>query len=185
MISKLLRIAALAALVLAPAAALKASPIFGEISFSGGASLDGSNFSDSTAFTSFSGIEVDSSNGIFSGLVAGTPINMEPFSWTAFPASGLSPLWYEAGNPSNRFNLFYLNVDGVTDNSLNLSGGGTAYIEGVGYKGDWILTANGLGSTFNFSSTTQAVPDGGATAALLGLGLIGVAAASRRFRKAA
>lgn len=75
---------------------------------------------------------------------------------------------------------------------LTIQGSGIASLDGFLDTGaDWVLTAQasliGAGAKFRFedlvytiSSTTVATPDSGSTVALLGLGLLGVAAVARR-----
>jgi hypothetical protein len=64
---------------------------------------------------------------------------------------------------------------------------GTGFLQITGFedtKASYLLTANQAGSTFSFSSSNQAVPDGGATIALLGLVLVGVEGFRRKFATA-
>lgn len=75
---------------------------------------------------------------------------------------------------------------------LSIQGSGIASLDGFLDTGaDWVLTAQaslaGVGTKFKFedlvytiSSTTVATPDSGSTVALLGLGLLGLAAVARR-----
>jgi hypothetical protein len=91
-------------------------------------------------------------------------------------------VWSIDLTPTTSFTLTSVvgGIDGF--GNLSLSGSGIAKMFGKDDTGGiWSFSADQTG-IFNFSSTTS-VPDSGATAALLGLGLLGLAGAARRFKK--
>jgi len=167
--------------------------INGIISFSGSATVNGTNLEDATSFLSFGPVTVGSSatvTGDYTGTAAASA-NFTPFTWDPVGASlPVQPLWSFASEGNTyAFNLGSLKVDYVSPTALVLSGFGTASVTGPGLEktdtaGLWILSGQTLGSSsFTFSATTmvpppttggQSVPDGGTTALLLGLGVCGV-----------
>lgn len=171
----------------ATVSAVKATQINGEISLSGTYTINGTNFKPydpilnplgATAFTGFSSVEVESAAGDYAGTV-GDVVTHNAFSFTPF--SGPITLWtFTDGGTTYSFTLNDLDVDYRATKSLVLSGTGFASITGFdSTPGDWTFTANTGGGTFSFSSTNS-VPDGGATAMLLGVGLLGIGAMRRK-----
>lgn len=177
---------ALAALVAGQA---QASFISGSISFDGTATLNGP-ITTATGFTSFTGVDVAdlTQTGDYSGtdgsLVTMTGFDFDPFN------GPVTPLW--TFDYSGKTYSFDLNtITGVSRANfggfdfLTVSGSGVANITGFSAtNGSWALTTQSQSNSTTLSfSAASAVPDSGATAALLGLGLIGLAGAARRFKK--
>jgi hypothetical protein len=109
---------------------------------------------------------------------------MTPFSFDPFPVGGVAPLWALNALPGATFDLLSIAIEYETANVLVLSGTGVAHMLGKDdHSGQWNLTANTFGTTFSFSSSS-AVPDGGSTALLFGLSLIGISVYARRRRAA-
>lgn len=162
--------------------------IEGTVSFSGSATTDDANLANATKFTDFGTVTVGQESGL-SGDYAGTagaPVDFTPFTWDPVTASvPLNPLWtFDNGGNTYSFDLTSLSVDFVSSTALVLSGLGTAMITGPGMdklptSGLWNLSGQTQGGaasfTFSSSSTvpTPAVPDGGATALLFGLSMLG------------
>lgn len=178
---------ALAAMVTGQAHAVL-SDISGSIAFTGEFATDSdSDFTSATAFTSITAVTggpTSAGTGDYSVLPTFTPLTFNTFS---FSDTGVAPLWsiINAGTTYS-FDATTVNVTTQTINALIISGSGIGSISGVINRNDtagsWIVTADKSGASFQFSSTAV-VPDSGATAALLGLGLIGLAGAARRFKK--
>jgi hypothetical protein len=112
------------------------------------------------------------------------------FGFSAVPSSAPQALWtFVSGGNTYSFDLASLVVvsrglDLFSNPFISLSGSGTLKITGFdNTPGSWIFTANAASSTFSFSSSNGALPDGGTTAMLLGsaLALLGMA---RRYFKA-
>jgi len=108
--------------------------------------------------------------------------------WIFNPSTATIPLWQVGGFT---FDLTSSTIVTQTNFFLNVTGVGT--LSGAGFTttpGSWSFTvSNALGkphATFGFTSDTAAtaVPDSGATAALLGVALAGVEVLRRKFRVA-
>lgn len=183
--------AILATLFLATSA--QAAPITGNITLSAEASIVTVNFD--TNFVSFAPVfpainaKVDAATGGFAlvGLApVGTLVSYQNFNYG--PLSVVNPLWRTASN-SVSFSL--TNVTGfIEDATLGLLISGTGTINAVGFDptpGLWSFNASETSNVFSWGSTASAsrgrVPDGGASAVLLGVSLLGLAGVSRKFRK--
>jgi hypothetical protein len=106
--------------------------------------------------------------------------------WIFNPSTATIPLWQVGG-----FTFDLTSSTIVTQDNFFLNVTGVGNISGAGFTttpGSWSFTvsnANGkTHSTFGFQSDTAAVPDSGATAALLGVALAGVEVLRRKFRVA-
>ena len=159
-----------------------ATPISGEISFSGSYTVNNPNLVTASEFDSFSGVTVSANpTGDYSGT-GGTDVTFTPFSWDAFVP--VTPAWtFIVGPNTYSFDYSSLTIDYNSSTVLVLSGTGLASITGFDdTPGIWSITANTFGTTFSFSSTSATVPDGGVTLAMLGAGIVGLAYLSRRNR---
>lgn len=185
---KLILVLALSGLFASQAA--QALSIAGEIVFSstGGATLDSTQ---STATTvTFGGEEVDLGLGHYSGIASGTAATFSsPFVFGGVGTTGpnaIVDLWKVIVGPTTySFDLATITINEMSGGSRNLEGLGTAHITGfTSTAGIWSMNFSGASTTVTFSSATHApVPDSGATSALLGIGLLGLAGAARRFKK--
>jgi hypothetical protein len=96
-------------------------------------------------------------------------------------------LWTITLTPTTYFVLNAVTVmTEVGDVGVSLTGSGTAYMLGHGAtSGVWTFSSsrNPGDASFNFSSSTTAIPDGGTTALLVGLGLAGVGLVASRRKK--
>ena len=160
----------------------KATPISGDINFFGVAKTDTGKLATATKFTTISGVTVvPVDDGNYAGT-AGSSATFTPFS---FSALGVTPLWsIVIGSTHYWFDATSVSIGMQNKNFLNLEGKGVAYETGYDpTPGTWSITDTGTSATvtFGFSAT---VPDAGATALLVGLGLVGIGAglaAQRRF----
>ncbi len=164
------------------------TPISGSISFSGTSTIDGPSFVTATRFTLFQDVVVGSPSALSGDYfgTSGAAVTLMPFIWNPPTASTpLNPLWtFTSGGNTYSFDLDVLHQDFASNNSLFLSGLGTAQITGPGLDkldtaGRWAFSAQSLDlATFTFSATTTApvsgVPDGGTTVAMLGGTLLGL-----------
>jgi hypothetical protein len=156
------------------ASVAKATPITGDINFDGIAKTNTGNLATATKFTSISGVTVvPVEDGNYTGTT-GHAVTFTPFS---FSASGVTPLWsFVIGSTHYWFDATSIAIVSQKKNFLNLEGNGVAYETGYApTEGTWSITDTGRSATvtFGFAAT---VPDGGATALLIGLGLAGIAA---------
>jgi hypothetical protein len=183
----LIAAAALAALL----CTARAVPITGGISLAGGYTVNTGNLNTATAFTSFTEEIVTSRSGSFvtAGVAIGAAAVVNPFSFIPFVAP-VPNLWSIPSVPGTTFSLNQLTlVEQLGDDTLELRGLGILTLPGFDpTAGSWLFTANqaGVPLTFSWSSSNAAiaqVPEGGTTAALLGLSLLAIGVAARRTRK--
>jgi hypothetical protein len=105
--------------------------------------------------------------------------------FTYDPLTVSNPIWTFGGVSFSLMSITSIVEDTTPDLSLVLFG--TGYASAAGFEdtlGKWSFSADKVGSNFSWSSTAAAVPEGGATLALLGLGLIGLESARRRLKAA-
>lgn len=162
-----------------------ANTIKGNINFFGGVTLDNTDLSLATKVNTFNSAFVSSSTQDFAanGAVFLTPVTFTT-PWTF--VSGAHPLlWSVAGFT---FDLTSSSIISQSSTFLNVSGTGT--IKHLGFDdtiGVWTFTIPSAGDngTFAFAAATQAnLPDGGTTALLVGLGLLGMGLVARRGKRA-
>jgi len=181
-----LLLASLTAIVVAAGFALSAQaiPITGMLNIGGNATFNTNSLLTAGSAT-FTNAHVEGANtGTFAGFAVNTPVVMA--SYTFDPSTMTSGLWSVNGFT---FNLTSSHVDFRSATFLAVSGVGI--ITGpAGFDstaGAWAFTSQSAGghngSTFSFSANTAAVPDGGMTLALLGAGLVGLAAFRAKFAK--
>ena len=167
----------------------QAVPITGAITFAGGVTLDTGTVNTATQVLTWldeSGDmpTVQSGSGSFAGLDGATATFAFPWSFnTAIP---IAAFWTVGGFT---FNLIASTIiSQIGDGFLLVSGTGT--ISGPGYANTTGVTwsfsvqddaSNGV---FSFSGGSEAIPDGGATVALLGLSLAGIEGIRRKLRRA-
>jgi hypothetical protein len=174
-------VAALASVGLLSSA--QAVPITGMLNISGTAHYD-APIASATQITMFEDAVTGGANtGSFGGIGAMVPVSMT-FPYIFNPSTPTPALWSVAGFT---FNLLSSEIITQTSNGILIVGTGT--ITGNGFDptpGTWGFSQQkGSGTVLTFSATTEAaVPDGGMTATLLGLGLGGLVGARRLLRKA-
>jgi hypothetical protein len=162
----------------------QAIPITGAIGFTGSASYNSTSLATATAFTGFNAAVLGGSqSGSYASVPALTASSWTPF---VFTTSSVTPLWtFAIGSTLYSFDATSVTVDYQDALYLNLRGSGVARITGLDDTvGTWSITSVGGTSTFTFgaesvSEGSASVPDGGTSAAMLGLALAGLA----RFRK--
>jgi VPDSG-CTERM motif len=178
-----IKLTAIAAAVCGLAGIAQAVPISGDITFAGGVTLNTSSSGTATEVLSWTGPGgtgspiVISDDGSFSGIAAGSA------------ATFASPWFFNSGSVSGLWSVggFTFNL---TSSHIVFQGGNPA---GVLVDGIGAVSGNGLDSeamTWSFSTsdpsadgvfsfqvadgTTGTVPDGGTTAMLLGVGILGL-----------
>jgi hypothetical protein len=176
-------VAAVASLGLLSSA--QAIPITGMLNIAGTADFDTNSLATAHSAT-FTNAHVEGGNtGSFAGLLFPTPVVMA--SYTFDPSTVTNGLWSVGGFT---FNLTSSVVQ-LPRSTTSLTVLGTGIITGpAGFDataGTWAFTSqNSSGqphATFSFSANSAAVPDGGMTLALLGAGLMGLAAFRAKFAK--
>jgi hypothetical protein len=178
-------IASLAAMVIAGGFALsaQATPITGMLNIAGTATYD-APIATAKQVTLFNNVHTEGANtGDFAGIGANVPVTMtSPYIFN--PSTPTPALWSVAGFT---FDLTSSTIIFQSADGLLITGKGT--IMGNGFDataGEWSFSQQkGRGTTLSFSATTSAVPDGGMTSTLLGLGLAGLVGAGRLHRKLA
>jgi hypothetical protein len=171
-----------------------AIPITGSIDMSGSVLLDNAFLGSADAALAFGPSTV---GGIPTGAYAGTfgdSVAWTPFGWDPSTAPVL-PLWsfFDGGTGwTYSFSLTSVSVAFQSNSFLNLLGSGVLDITGGDpfdpTPGDWSFTISNPGGgkhanfafTFANSQTAAEVPDGGATAMLLGVGLVAIGALRRK-----
>jgi hypothetical protein len=165
----------------------EAAKITGSIDMTGTASLNSTFLGSASATTGFGPVTVGGlPDGTFTGTF-GSSVTWNNFSWPS--ATSVNPLWsFSKGGVDYSFTLESVTVDTQNNKFLNLLG--TGKLNATGYEqtqGTWSFTiSNSTGAEHaNFSFTfgnnqTAAVPDGGATAMLLGAGFLGLAGLRRK-----
>jgi VPDSG-CTERM motif len=162
----------------------QATPITGMLNIAGTANFNTSSLTTASSATFSDVIVLGGNTGDFAGFAVGTPVVMA--SYTFDPSTITNGLWSVNGFT---FNLLSSTV--VQRSATFLSVSGTGIITGpAGFdatQGVWAFTSQNAGGhpadTFSFSANTVAVPDSGMTLALLGAGLMGLAAFRAKFGK--
>lgn len=150
---------------------VSAQMINGQISFVGGATLDGP-LTNATAFTGFSGVTVQglSQTGDYSSVPALTPVTFSIFTFNPFPVVGVNPLWTFTIGPTT-YSFAATSLSGIIQipGFLDIFGNGTASITGfTDTPGTWSITDTGTGPTFTFGANVNVVPEPSALALILG-----------------
>ena len=164
----------------------QATPITGMLNIAGTANFNTSSLTTASSATFSDVLVLGGNTGTFASFAVGTPVVMA--SYTFDPSTITNGLWSVNGFT---FNLLSSTVEQRTATFLSVSG--TGIITGpAGFDatpGVWAFTSQNAGGhphdTFSFSANTEggAVPDSGMTLALLGAGLMGLAAFRAKFGK--
>ena len=174
------------------ALSVHANTITGSVDMSGTVFLDNTHLGSAKSATGFTGVTVGGlPDGSYTGT-AGSSVTWNAFGWNPSTAP-VSPLWtFTSGGRTYSFDLGNVTIKSQDNTFLNLLGSGTLNITGSGpsyspTSGSWSFTISnptgGAKSNFAFTfanSQTAAVPDGGASAMLLGLGVLGLGMVRRK-----
>jgi hypothetical protein len=169
------KIASVAAIALALVQTSQAAFITGNIGFSGLAVYDTGSVDTATKVISWVTPVVSGTTGSFSGIGNNTPVNFAPM-WSFNSPTGINPFWSVGGFT---FQLLSSVITAQKGDGF-LSVVGTGIVSAKGYQDtalNWRFSTQdpALGNNqFSFSASSNSVPDGGATVALLGLALSGV-----------
>ena len=164
----------------------QANPVYGVITFAGGVTLDTASVNDANQVTGWLDGDgnmptVESVSGNLDLFVNAGDTATFAYPWTF--GSGVVALWQVDGFT---FDLIASNI--VFQGSGFLSVSGTGIITGNGFDPttvSWSFTTQDDASdgVFSFSGANQAIPDGGATVALLGLSLAGIEGIRRKLMR--
>ena len=168
----------------------QAVPVTGAITFAGGVELDTGSVNTATAVVSwldqspsFAMPTVQGASGNFAGL--DNPPQTATFAFPWVFGSGTPVLWSVGGFT---FNLIASSiVSQIGDGNLLVTG--TGYISHAGFaptSATWFFSVQDdpADGVFSWSGGSEAIPDGGATVALLGLALAGIEGIRRKLRSA-
>ena len=156
----------------------------GAISFSGGAKFDTASLATAMKITTFKNVKVEDEDGDFSAFVSDNDAVTMAANYIFNPSTKTDALWKVGGFT---FDLASSTIKFQDAGAIFITGKGT--ITGNGFDatpGGWSFSTQGpsANGTFSFSasgSSPGTVPDGGATVALLGLGLAGIEIIRRKF----
>lgn len=172
-----------------------AIPITGGLSFGGNATAQNSsnaNVSDLTMATQIAfpnnsgptagfplGQYTTTGSGDFASVTPGSTVIMAPLLIFASPQNLPINAFYSVGGFT--FDLLTIaTLPPVTSTALVLTGTGLFHKAGfTDTAGTYTLSLNTAAGTYSFSASGAALPDGGTTVALLGLGLVAVEAGRR------
>ena len=171
----------------------QAIPINGSIQFGGSATASGPSPGSPVNIIFANPWQVTGRLGDYSPVTVGTSATFNNFSFTgdgvgALLSAGVTPLWsFSFGGLNYSFDLASLSSGHTEAGSMAFSGNGTAHIDGFDpTPAAWSM--EGAGNNFNFeisfSTTTPvgAVPEGGTTMALFGIGLAAILFLRRQLR---
>jgi hypothetical protein len=176
----IIKMAGVMAATLALAQTIQATPLSGNIGFTGQVELNNSSPGNSSGVTMWLNPTVNGTSGAFAGL-NGMAATFTP-TWTFNTASTISPFWSVDGF------TFVLTSSAIVVQGF--SGGlgyvvvdGTGTVTGPGYTTTPMIWTFGLSDppadadtpSWTFRASANSVPDGGATVMLLGIALSGVA----------
>lgn len=166
--------------------AANAAYINGKIDFGITANLDSPDLGTATKVVTWGTVLASLVDGDFDTYVNPGDV---PTTFTqpwSFNSGAVAPLWQIGGFT---FNLTSSSVNGVQSSTfLNVVGSG--FVSGNGFTstpGAWSFTITNQGggvstaNAFSFVASTSAVPDGGTSVALLGVSLLGLYGARRKF----
>jgi len=170
------------------ASSANAAMIQGDINIDGTGTLNGTGINDATQLTSITAALGNGSTGDYAGIASGTAVTFKDLNWTTAGYTGalaIDDFWsFTSGGVTYTFDLATITTNQVLAGTLVIQGTGTA--QATGYTdnpgGIFSLSSSSSGTSISFSSTTS-VPDSGHTAALLGLGMLGLAGLAKRLRK--
>jgi hypothetical protein len=147
------------------------APFSGTISFDGVATLN-SPIGSAANFTSIFGLSGPASEpqviykptGNYTSVPVATPVafNLFTFGPTVSSASADFTLWsFSLGSTNYSFEVTSETHLSQMCNFLNISGSGTAYINGMGYtNATWDITETGNGPNLTFGASTTVLPTG-------------------------
>lgn len=165
--------------------------INGSVQFFGSSTPSGASGAGSTTINFTNPWHTLNGLGIYSGIPMNVSTTFANFSFTGdgsgavLSAPPIAPLWsFSSGGVDYSFDLHALTNAHTEAGSMSFTGTGIAHATGFAdTAASWAL--QGAGNNFDFiisTSTTTAVPEGGTTAALFGIGLAAILFLRRQLR---
>ena len=171
------------------ASSANGAPINGDININGSGTLNGTGVNDATQLTSITAALGNGSTGDYAGIASGTAVTFKDLNWTTAGYTGalaIDDFWsFTSGGVTYTFDLATITTNQVLGGTLVIQGTGIAQSDIAGLDdqvGYFTLSSSSSGTSISFTSSTS-VPDSGHTAALLGLGMLGLAGLAKRLRK--
>lgn len=184
---KTLKLIATIAIGAIAASSATAAPINGDININGSGTLNNTGISDATQLTNITAAVGAGSTGDYAGIAVNTSVTIKDLDWGSVNYTGAKAItdFWSINNGQYTFDLITITYNQVAGGTLTIQGTGTAKSTEAGidsYTGYITLSSSSAGTSISFTSSTS-VPDSGHTAALLGLGMLGLAGFARRLRK--
>jgi hypothetical protein len=186
--NNMIKLAGVVAVAIAVTQTIQATPINGNIGFTGGVTYDTSSAGTATEVTSWITPQVTLVSGDFKtpapfAVAPGTPATFSSSAWVFNTATGLNPFWSVGGFTFQLLSSFIFSQGGVPGSTGFVVVDGTGIVSGNGFTPttmSWSFTSQDPKSGSNpdswtFSASANSVPDGGATVMLLGIALSGAA----------
>jgi hypothetical protein len=182
--TNMIKLAGVAAVALVLSQSIQATPITGNIGFTGGVTFNNNSAGNASAVTSWITPTVNlPPTGSFASILSGTAVNFSSSIWNFNTSTPINNFWSVGGF------TFELLASSITSQGGSGPGGGfivvngTGTVSGNGYTPttlSWSFSSqdpkiNSNPDTWTFSASASSIPDGGATVMLLGLALSGVA----------
>ena len=181
--TNMIKLAGVAAVALVLTQSIQATPITGNIGFTGGVTFNSSSAGSATAVTSWITPAVNlPPTGSFASILSGTAVTFTSSIWNFNTSTPINNFWSVGGF------TFELLASSITSQGGGYPGGfivvnGTGTVTAAGYTPttlSWSFSSqdpkiNSGPDTWTFSASASSIPDGGATVMLLGLGLSGIA----------
>ena len=183
---KMIKFGGLAVVVLALAQSVQAAFITGNIGFTGRVTYDTGSAGNATQVATWINPAVNGTSGDFTTIANGTAVSFAaPWSFVSGPVASF---WSVGGYTFNLLSSGITSQGGTPGLTGFVVINGTGTVSGNGFQTtalNWSFTSQDPGVTsnpltFTFSAAGTSVPDGGATAALLGLALSGAALLKRK-----
>jgi hypothetical protein len=183
------KIAVVAVVALALVQSLQATPIVGNIGFTGRAQLNTASASTATSVVGWVNTRVNGTDGAFTSVADNTAVAFLAPWFFSTPNAGnvgglgfINNFWSVGGFTFQLLSSSVVAQGGVAGSTGYVTVSGTGIVSGNNYENtilSWSFTSQdpSLGSTspsFTFSASSNSLPDGGATVALLGIALSGV-----------
>lgn len=178
------KIGGAAAVALALAQEVQATPVTGSIGFGGTVTWDTQSAATATEVTAWQNTQALSDNGTFASFITPiAPVTFTSSAWTLNDAATINNFWQAGGFTFQLLSSSITTQGGSPGQTGFVVVNGTGIVSGNGFSPttlSWSFSAQDPKSgtapdRWTFSASANSVPDGGATVLLLGIALSGVA----------